>query len=322
MSGDSRRLRSAPCDRSAAGAVALEVVGACAESGRLVLRIEQLAFVDREAAAPDACRQAAAEGLEHRDPAVEVGAPPLRQAFPVAAARDPVLGQSGERLVDLSQRDAGGLARLDESDSPEHRAVVAALVAVRPPRADEALLLVEAERGSADAAPPRQFADRQLIVRHLTSTLLEVLRCGRRRPREGPRPPSPPRPSSAPRYSPSCGRPAASSSTSTGTRCACSPTATPCTRSTTAARTWASRSTAERSPTASSRATGTTRASTSVRAARSTSSPTTCASSPSRCAVGTSMSTRDRASTRWCTSASGFGTGWSGASRSSSPKRR
>src|SRR5687768_12451443 len=109
-------------------------MGARAESGRLVLRIEQLALVDREAAAADARRQAPAERLEGRDAAVEVGAPALREALPVAAGRDAVLGQRRERLVDPLQRDSRRLAGLDERDPAEHRALVAALVAVRPSR--------------------------------------------------------------------------------------------------------------------------------------------------------------------------------------------
>ena len=52
-----------------------EVVRARTGSGRLVARVEELAGVDREAAAADAGREPVAERFEGGDAAVEVLAP-------------------------------------------------------------------------------------------------------------------------------------------------------------------------------------------------------------------------------------------------------
>src|SRR2546430_8924788 len=112
-------------------AVGSEVVGAGAADSGFVVRVQQIALVDREAAAADAGREAVAEGEEIRDAAVEVVAPFVREAFPVLAARGAPRRQAVERVLDLGQLDAGGAAGLHERDPAEDGAVVTALVAVR-----------------------------------------------------------------------------------------------------------------------------------------------------------------------------------------------
>src|SRR5207253_7386570 len=123
---------------------------------------------EREATAADARREPFAEALERRDAAVEILAPAARKALPVAAVRRPVLWEGPEGGVDPLEWDPGGAARLDERDPPQHRPVVAALVAVAPACRDQPFRLVEAERRGRDTAACRDLADRQLGRSHLT----------------------------------------------------------------------------------------------------------------------------------------------------------
>src|SRR5205085_84670 len=88
----------------------------------------------------------------------------------------PVRGQLLERGPDPLERDAGRLSRLHERDAPQGDARVAPLVAVRPSSRDEPFALVEAESRLGDPAPLGELADGQLS-HHLTSTIVEVLRC-------------------------------------------------------------------------------------------------------------------------------------------------
>src|SRR5215470_14841717 len=108
--------------------VAAEVVRAGAPLGRFVVGVQKVALVDREAAAADAGGQAVTQGLEGRDPCLEVLAPAVREALPVAAARRAVRGEAVEGVADLAERDPGGAACLDERDPPQDRALEAALV--------------------------------------------------------------------------------------------------------------------------------------------------------------------------------------------------
>jgi hypothetical protein len=142
-------------------------VGSRAAGGGFVVGVEQVALVDREAAAPDARGQAVAEGLQRFDAPVEVVSPLVREALPVLAARRAPRGEAIERCADLGERDSGGAAGLDEGDPAQDGAVVASLVAVGAGRRDQALALVEAERGGADAAPRGDLAYRKLRS-HLT----------------------------------------------------------------------------------------------------------------------------------------------------------
>ena len=73
-------------------AVALEVVGSRAELRGLVLKVQQLALVDRQAPAADARREPAPQPLERGDPPVEVVAPGAREPFPVAPRRGATAG--------------------------------------------------------------------------------------------------------------------------------------------------------------------------------------------------------------------------------------
>src|SRR5689334_2349733 len=144
-----------------------EIVGASAERTRLVLGIEQCAGAEREAAAADACRQPPANRLERRDALVELARPAAREALPVALRRRLAGGQPVECGPDPLERDSGGLARLHERDAAQGDRREAALVALRPPRRDQALALVEAQRRLRDAAAVGELPDRQFPC-HLT----------------------------------------------------------------------------------------------------------------------------------------------------------
>src|SRR5579862_6959735 len=61
-----------------------EIVRAAAEGTRLVAGVEELARLEREAAAADAGRQPVVQRLEGLDPLVEPPAPAPREALPVS----------------------------------------------------------------------------------------------------------------------------------------------------------------------------------------------------------------------------------------------
>src|SRR5881392_4466013 len=144
-----------------------EVVRSCASGGCFVVGVEQVALVDREAAAADARRQAVAEGLESLDAGVEVVSPLVREALPVLAARRAPRGEAFERASDVGERHSRCSAGLDERDAAQDGAVVAALVAVGSRRLDQAMALVEPQRRGCDPASRRDLSDRELRS-HLT----------------------------------------------------------------------------------------------------------------------------------------------------------
>jgi hypothetical protein len=138
-----------------------------AARGGLVVGIQQVALVDRQAATADAGRQAAAKCLQRLDLPVDLVTPPAREPLPVAARRR----ASGRQRVECSanplQRNPCGAPGLDQRDAAQHRALVATLVAARPTCRDQALRLVEAQCRCGDTASPRELSDRQLGC-HLT----------------------------------------------------------------------------------------------------------------------------------------------------------
>ena len=140
----------------------MEVVRATAEATRLVTGIQEVARLERQAAAADARRQPAADRPQRLDPRVELGDPAPREPLPVPLRRRLAGGERVERLLDPVERDAGLLAGLDERDAAQGRRDVAALVAVRPLGVDQPLALVEAERGLGNAAAGCELADRHL----------------------------------------------------------------------------------------------------------------------------------------------------------------
>src|SRR6266571_2867253 len=150
-----------------ARAVCSEVVGSGAARGGFVVGVQEVALVDREAAATDARGESVAQALQRLDARVEVVSPAVREAFPVLAAGRAASGQARERRPDVGEGDARGSAGLDEGNPAQDGAVVAALVAVGAGGLDQALAFVEAQRRGRDAASLRHLADRELAG-HLT----------------------------------------------------------------------------------------------------------------------------------------------------------
>src|SRR5437763_10054159 len=72
---------------SSTGGDSTEIVRASADRTGLVLGIEQRARAQRETAAADARREAAADRLERRDALVELAPPAAREPLPVALGR-------------------------------------------------------------------------------------------------------------------------------------------------------------------------------------------------------------------------------------------
>src|SRR6185312_13654601 len=96
-----------------------------------VVRVDEAAAVDREAAAADAAGEVVAQLLETPDAVVELLAPLRGELLPVGAGRGAPVGQGVERGPDLGQRDADALRDADERQPSEHLAAEAALVAGR-----------------------------------------------------------------------------------------------------------------------------------------------------------------------------------------------
>ena len=90
-------------------------------------------------------------------------------------------GKRVEGVADVAQREPDPLRHADEADPPEHVGAIAAVPGVRALAVDEAVLLVEAQRGCrhAGTAPrPRRSrtSSRPADLAYLTSTMVEVLR--------------------------------------------------------------------------------------------------------------------------------------------------
>src|SRR5436190_13339136 len=126
-------------------AVPFEVLGTRASLARLVVRVQQLAGVDREATAADAGREPGAKRLERRNAAVDVFAPAAGQPLPVAAGRGPVHRKRRKGCTNPFEGNPRGAPSLDQRDPPKHCPLVAALVSRRAARNDQAFFLVEAE---------------------------------------------------------------------------------------------------------------------------------------------------------------------------------
>ena len=90
--------------------------------------------------------------------------------MPVLAGRGASVGQRGDDLGDLAEREPHLLGDADERHPTDHLAVVSALAARRPLGVDQPLLLVEAQRRRGDARAPAEVADRQVVAaRHRIS---------------------------------------------------------------------------------------------------------------------------------------------------------
>ena len=153
--------------------------------GSPVARVCQLAAAQGETAAADALGQALLEALQLGDPLVDAGAPRGRELRPVAARRHAVGGQLVELLADLVEAEPHPLREHDERHPPDHRPVEAAVAGPRALGADQAALLVEAQRRGRDSAAGGHLADREQLGHasigstdgDLTSSALELASC-------------------------------------------------------------------------------------------------------------------------------------------------
>src|SRR4051794_2621532 len=151
--GIAMNSRSSDCQVSFMGRDSTQIARTAAKLTCFVRRVQERARLEREAAAADARRQAAADRFQGLDALVELLPPARRQARPVTFRRRFAGGKRVERLLDALERDACCLARLDEGDPAQRDARVTALVSVCSLRRDQPLPLVKAKRRLRDATP-------------------------------------------------------------------------------------------------------------------------------------------------------------------------
>lgn len=128
-----------------------------------VVRVGQRTVLQREAAAADAVRQMIAQAPELGDALVEFGAPGLGEPGPVLAVGRALLRQLGEGVADAGERDPDALRGAHEGHPAQRVAAVAALVAGGAAAGDQALGLVEVERGDGHAAARGELADGEFV---------------------------------------------------------------------------------------------------------------------------------------------------------------
>src|SRR5262249_39689670 len=126
--------------------IAAEVLRARAARRGSVVRVQEPATPQRETAAADAGREPPPNRLKRRDALVELAPPACREPLPIALGRLPVDGQRVEGVPGAVARNARRLPGLDQRDAAKRHDRVAALVAVRTARADQASALVEPQR--------------------------------------------------------------------------------------------------------------------------------------------------------------------------------
>src|SRR5581483_5703073 len=117
-----------------------QAAGARALGGEDVVRVDQAAGLEGEAAAADALGEAVAQSLHAGDPLVDLAFPALGGAFPDGAVEDRVRGEEAQHLADDRERHADTLRGADEGDPAQGAPVVAALVAGRTTAVDQPLL--------------------------------------------------------------------------------------------------------------------------------------------------------------------------------------
>jgi hypothetical protein len=84
-------------------------------------------------------------------------------------------GARGEEAVDLGQREPDLAKKQDHSDGGDGLGAVAALPGGLPPGPYEAGLIIVAQRKGRDPGASGDLADGEQFLRHLTSSVLEVV---------------------------------------------------------------------------------------------------------------------------------------------------
>jgi S-adenosylmethionine:tRNA ribosyltransferase-isomerase len=149
---------------SVAGRLAEPVAGTRSAAAGPIPGVGELAAVERQAAAADALGEPALESLELGEPLLDARRPPGGEPGPVATGRHAIGGQLGQLGADLVERQPDPLGEDDEGDAPQHLAPVAAVAGARSLRADEAPLLVVAQRRGREAAAPRDLSDGEQLL--------------------------------------------------------------------------------------------------------------------------------------------------------------
>lgn len=139
------------------------VAGAGPEGGGAVARVGEAALVEREAAATDAVHESAAEAFELGDLLVDAGGPAGGELGPVGAFGGVVAGELVEFFGDFVEGETDALGEDDEGDATEDGAREAAMPGACALGADEASILIEAERGGGDAGAAGDLGDGEEI---------------------------------------------------------------------------------------------------------------------------------------------------------------
>ena len=156
-----------------------------AEAGEAVARIVELAGLQRQATATDTAVQPPAHPGQFVDLLVEPVLQPGADTRPVGLGRRAPVGQGGQGIADLADRQAQLLGDQDEGDAPHIGAFETALPASIPAWLDQALVLVKTDRRDRNAGAFSQLSDGQGIgggwrceffrFQSLTSTKVEQL---------------------------------------------------------------------------------------------------------------------------------------------------
>src|SRR5262249_2907424 len=121
------------------------ISGTGTRAGSPVVRIRQLAAVERKTPATDALGEPALEAFELFDAGVDPLPPPFREPLPVAPPWHTLAGKFVQLGSDLLQGQADPLGEDDEGDPAQDRARVAAVAGAGALGGDQATLFVEAQ---------------------------------------------------------------------------------------------------------------------------------------------------------------------------------
>jgi len=131
--------------------------------GQPIVAVEELALVERQAAAADAPGYAVAQALQLPDPMVEIGCPQPRDFHPVLPVGNVVGRQPRQHLADLGEWNADLLGDLDNRDAPQHVLAIAPLVAAGAVARDQPLGFIEMQGRDGHAGAARDLADREFL---------------------------------------------------------------------------------------------------------------------------------------------------------------
>ena len=134
-----------------------------AASCQRVVRVEEFAGLERQAAAADALVKLITQAPERLDALLEFVAPQARQARPVGAVRCTRIRQFGKCAGDALEADADALRTADEGNPAQHVAAILALVAAAAFGTDQSACLIEVQRRYRHAAAFGDGADREQL---------------------------------------------------------------------------------------------------------------------------------------------------------------